>query len=102
MERFEVLNPVGAPGAKAEASAERVRDLNGKTIATISNGMFQAETVLGAVGDLIRKRFPTAKVIPWSEFPVISALGDSKELLKKLGEALRAKGVDAVVSSTGA
>lgn len=102
VETFEVLNPVGEPGAKRETPASRVHDLNGKTIGQVSNAMFQAEAVLAAVGDLIKKRYPTAKVIPWTELPLIEAMGDVDKGAKKLSEALRQKGCDAVISSTGA
>lgn len=102
VEKFEVLNPVGEPRAKRETSAARVQDLNGKTICAVSNGMFQADSVLSAFGDLIKKRYPTAKVVPWTEFPVISISGDVEKSLKELREAYRQKGCDAVIASTGA
>ena len=102
VEKFEVLNPVGEPSAKRQTSAPRVQDLNGKTICAVSNGMFQADAVLSAFGDLIEKRYPTAKVIPWTELPVSSILGDIEKSSKELREAYRQKGCDAVIASTGA
>ena len=102
VETFEVLCPVGEPGSKPVPSAARVQDLNDKTICQVSNGMFRADAVLSAVGDLIKKRFPRAKIIPWTEFPIIEPTTNVEQRLKKLSEALRQKGADAVISSTGA
>lgn len=100
-ERFEVLSPVGEPSAKRETSARRVADLNGKTICQVTNGHYKADVVLPAVGALIKKRFPTARIIPWTEFPIIDTLSDIEERLKRLSVLLRERGADAVISSTG-
>ncbi len=102
VEKFEVLRPVGEPSAKRQTSASRVQDLNGKTICAVSNGMFQADTVLSTFGDLIKKRYPTAKVIPWTELPLSSILGDIEKSSKELSKAYQEKGCDAVIASTGA
>jgi hypothetical protein len=101
-EKFEVLNPIGEPGAKRETFASRVQDFNGKTICAVSNGMFRAESVLSTFGELIKKRYPAAKFIPWTDLPVISVWGDVDKSLKELKTALQQKGCDAVIASTGA
>lgn len=101
-EKFDVLSPAGEPGAKWESAAASVEDLNDKTICQVSNGMFQADVVLAAVGELIKKRFPRAKIVPYTEFPLIEALSDVGKRLKDLSALLRQKGADAVISSTGA
>jgi hypothetical protein len=100
-ESFEVLTPIGEPSAKQETSAKRVKDLNGMTICQVTNGHYKADVVLPAVGELIKKRFPGAKVIPWTEFPIIDTLSDIDERLKQFSALLREKGADAVISSTG-
>jgi len=100
-EKFEVLNPVGETSAKQESSADRVHDLNGKTICQVTNGHYKADVVLPAVGELVKKRFPGAKIIPWTEFPIIDTLSDVEARLKEFSRLLREKGADAVISSTG-
>ena len=102
VEKLEVFCPVGEPGAKPVPSASRVQDLNGKIICQVSNGQFQAGTVLSAVGDLIKNRFPSAKVVPWTEFPIIDTKGDVEKRLKETREALQQNGADVVITSTGA
>lgn len=101
-EPYEVLSPAGAPGAEQAPPATRVHDLNGKTIGLLSNNQFRADVVLDTVGALVQQRYPTAKVIPWSEFPQIEAMGDVEARVAELTEVLRQKKPDAVVSSTGA
>lgn len=100
--KFSVLHPVGDPMESAEISAARVQDFNGKTICAVSNGMFRADTVTNTFGELIKKRFPLAKFIPWSEMPVISVWGDVDRSIGELREALQQKGCDAVIAATGA
>jgi len=102
VEKFDVLSPVGAPSVKRLPSAPRVADLDGKTICEVSNGMFQADTVLSTFGELIKERYPTARVIPWTELPVSSILGNIEKSSKELSDAYRQKGCDAVIASTGA
>ena len=101
-ECFEVLSPIGDPGVDELPSAARVKDLNGKTIALLSNDQFRADQVLAAVAEQIKARYPDARVIPWTEFPALSAMGDVDATLMKVSEALAARRPDAVVSSTGA
>ena len=101
-EQYEVLCPVGEPGLAPSPSAARLNDLDGKTIGLLSNGQFRADVVLATVGELVKKRFPRAKVIPWTEFPQIEAMGDVEKRVGELTEALRLKRPDAVISSTGA
>ena len=43
-----------------------------------------------------------AKVIPWEEFPRVSAMGDVHRSVAEVTEALRRRRPDAVVASTGA
>ena len=101
-DKFAVLSPVGEAAAQLAPSASRAQDLNGRTICQVSNGRFRADSVHAAFADLIRKRYPEAKVVPWNEFPIIEAMGDVDEELKALRQALRDKRCDAVVTSTGA
>lgn len=102
IEKLEVVCPLGEPATPQVPSASRINDLNGKTICHVSNGQFQADVVLTAVGDLIRERFPGAKIIPFTEFPLIRATADTEVRLTKLKEVLQQSGADAIITSTGA
>ena len=99
---YEVLSPMGDFGAQQAPSASRVKDLNGKTIALLSNHQFRADKVLAAVAQQVKQHYPTAKIISWTEFPQLSAMGDVEASVLELTETLKRLRPDAVVSSTGA
>lgn len=102
VEQIEALSPVGEPGIAALPSAARLDNLAGKTVALLSNGLFRADVVLEAAAALIKARFPTARVIHWSELPVLNPMGNVDQGVKELTAALAEKRPDAVIASTGA
>ncbi len=65
---LEVLDPTGAVEI-TETHAPRLDTLAGKTIAELSNDSWQAHRVLPEVRRLLQERFPTARFIPYTEFP---------------------------------
>ena len=65
---LEVYDPTGAMEI-TEAHAPRLDTLAGKTIAELSNDSWQAHRVMPEIRRLLQERFPTAKVIPYTEFP---------------------------------
>ena len=100
---YEVLRPIGEQADKGRPSiAPRMPDLRGKTIGQVSNGIFRADEVFSTIGELMKNRFPDVKIIPWTEFPIVSPMGDMDKICGDIREALLEKGCDAVISSTGA
>jgi hypothetical protein len=65
---LEVYDPTGAMEI-AETHAPRLDTLAGKTIAELSNDSWQAHRVMPEIRRLLQERFPTAKFIPYTEFP---------------------------------
>ena len=65
---LEVYNPTGA-FETTQLHASRLGDLNGKTICELSNDSWQAHRTFPAVRDLLQRKYPTAKIIPFTEFP---------------------------------
>jgi hypothetical protein len=65
---LEVYDPTGAMEI-TEVYAPRLNTLEGKTICELSNDTWQAHRVLPEIRRLLQKRFPTAKLIPYTEFP---------------------------------
>ena len=65
---LEVYDPTGGIEI-TEVHASRLDTLEGKTICELSNDTWQAHRVLPEVRRLLRERFPTAKFIPYTEFP---------------------------------
>ncbi len=65
---LEVYDPAGAMEI-TQVHARRLDTLEGKTICELSNDTWQAHRVLPEVRRLLQERFPTARFIPYTEFP---------------------------------
>jgi hypothetical protein len=65
---LKVYDPTGAMEI-TEVHAPRLKTLEGKTICELSNDTWQAHRVLPEIRRLLQERFPTAKFIPYTEFP---------------------------------
>ena len=99
--KYSALCPAGEQVDNRPLFAPRLSDLRGKTICQVSNGLFHADDVFSAVTELAEKHFPGVKIIPWTEFPVVSPTGDMDQICEDLREALKERKCDAVISSTG-
>jgi hypothetical protein len=65
---MKVYDPTGAMEI-TEFHAPRLDTLEGKTICELSNDSWQAHRVFPEIRRLLGERFPTAKFIPYTEFP---------------------------------
>ena len=65
---LEVYNPTGGMG-KTERHASRLDTLEGKTICELSNDKWQTQRTFPVIRELLQERFPTANIIPYTEFP---------------------------------
>ena len=105
MESFEVVSPAGGESIAQMPIAQRLEDLNGKTVAEIWNGVFKGDQSFPVLRRLLREKYPAIKIIPYTEFPHIYG-GDNppakKKLAKQLAELALEKGCDAVISGNGA
>lgn len=90
---LEVLNPCGVVGSPKGEFAPRLPDLNGKTICMLSNSLGEADRTFPAIRESLLKRFPTAKVIPHTEFPQGGDRIDSDEII----EIIKNRGGQAVI-----
>ena len=84
---MEVHDPTGAMEI-TEVHAPRLDTLDGKTICELSNDTWQAHRVLPEIRRLLQGRFPTAKFIPYTEFPTGNAGIDTEtaaELVARTG-----------------
>ena len=97
MHTFEILDPRGATEI-SQLHAARLSGLDGKTVALLSNDMWQAHRALPLVGRKLTELFPGATVVPETEFPQGNDLIDSEDA----ADALEARGVDAVVVGNAA
>ena len=81
---FELMDPSGAFEV-TNVHAPRVTTLEGKTICELSNDSWQALRTFPYLRELIKKQYPTATIIPWTEFPTVIDTAEVAALLKKRG-----------------
>ena len=98
---YEVLSPLGESTVEVPATVRFLPDLKGKTICEVRNGLFKSEVSFPIIRELLQKRYPDLKVIPYSEFPTQWAQPHTAEILKRVDTAVALmvqKGCDAVIT----
>ena len=105
-EVYEVVSPLGEPVVEMITMAPRLDTLEGKTIGELWNGGFRGDESFPIIEKMLRERYPTVKLIPYTEFSLITIASLHPEKKEKTLEALRAelkeKGCDAVITGNGA
>ncbi len=84
---LSLYDPTGAFQV-TQTFAARVPDLNGKVVCEITNGSWQAERTFALIRELLQKQFPTAKLIPFDQFPKLltgSDVAGLEDAVKKAG-----------------
>jgi hypothetical protein len=103
--KLKAVSPVGDPGIKTTHFVPPLETLNGKKVCEVWNGSFQGEASFRIIEEMLRKRYPRVKVIPYSEFPLFPVTALTAERKTDNLEALRGtllqKGCDAVISGNG-
>lgn len=94
---LEVFDPTGATGA-TQTHARRLDTLNGKTICELSNSLWETHRTFPLIRELLKERFPDAKFVPFTDFPVGSHFIDVDEI----ADLVKAKGCDAVIGGNSA
>jgi len=89
---LEVYNPTGAIQV-SYLFAPRLADLNGKTICEVSDDGWEAYRTFPAFREALQEKFPTAKIIPYTEFPV----GTYEIDVDNIGDLLKKKGCQAAI-----
>ena len=105
METFKVVSPLGFEVVESKGSADRLKDLNGKTIGEFWNGVFKGDVSFPLIRQQLKQRFPDLKIIPFTEFPHAPASdhpSKQRELAQRMAKLAREKGCDAVISGNGA
>ena len=93
---LEVYDPTGSIEI-TEVHAPRLADLNGKTICELSDFTWADDRTFPLIREQLQRRFPNAKLIPYTEFPLI--YGVEADVLSK---ALREKGCDGAIVGNAA
>lgn len=89
---LEVYDPTGAMKID-NLFSPRLADLNGKTICEVGDAIWQDDRTFPYLRELLQKRYPTIKIIPYTEFPWGSANID----VANIGKLLKAKGCEGAI-----
>ena len=98
--KYDALWPRGPRQAKVKPLARRLETLEGKTIGWLWDYVFRGDEVFTQLQESLRTRYPGIKFAHWSEFGNTHG-SDEREVVASLGQKLKAKSVDAVVSGMG-
>ncbi len=94
---MEVYNPCGTVQV-TNLHAPRLDTLGGKTIGELSNGDWEYARTFALIRELLQKRFPDAKIVPFTEFP----MGTLEIDVENIGEVVKEKGCDCVILGNAA
>jgi hypothetical protein len=89
---LEVYDPTGATEITNLFSA-RIDTLEGKTICELTNASWEARRTFPFIRELLQNQYPTAKIIPYTEFPQGTSAIDVKDIANMVKE----RGCDAVI-----
>ena len=94
---MELIDPTGATEV-AHLHAPRVADLNGKTVAMLSDDMWQAHRMLPMLRQQLEQTYDNIRVLPETEFPMGTQAMDTEAAV----DQIIAANVDAVVVGNAA
>ena len=95
---LEVYSPTGAIKV-TQLFSPRLPDLHGKTICELSNEMWETQRMFPVIRELLQRQFPTAKIIPYTEF-VRGRI--ELENAEDIGDIVAEKGGQAVITGNAA
>ena len=90
---LEVYNPSGAFEVN-QTFAPRLADLNGKTICEVSDGLWESQRTFPLIRSLLQRQFPTAKIVPYDQFPIQTGADIT---VANIGDLVKAKGCQGVI-----
>jgi len=101
---LKVVSPLGEVTVEEGTMAPRLDTLEGKTICMTWNGSFKSNVTLTVIAELLSKKYPTIKVIPYTEMPrsfKVPAPGTTSPEQTTLAATFKENGCDAVISGNG-
>jgi hypothetical protein len=108
---MQVAIPLGELATKTVPVAPRLDTLNGKTICELSSNMYNAEISFPILRELLKKRYPDLRVIPFiemnEELPESTVMtysgkiADQEEKTEAVVALAKKKGCDAVIVGNG-
>jgi len=100
-QRYDVLWPLARRAVSGHAAAQRLPDLNGKTVCELWDVIFRGETIYPLVREFIQQRFPRARFVGHAEFGNFHGARE-REVIAALPDKLRAHKADAAIIGIGA
>jgi hypothetical protein len=94
---LKVHNPSGTLEV-IQGHAPRLPGLNGRTICELSNALWEDHRIFPYIRQLLKERFPEAKIIPYTEFPMGTEPVENEATIDKLEQ----KGCEAVITGIAA
>ena len=98
---YEVVWPSGRSVYSIASLSPRLSDINGKTIAELSNYLFRVEKVFPLIRESLSRRYPGIKFVDAGVFGNVHGPG-SAERIQKLPALLRDNQIDGVIAGLGA
>ena len=92
MQTLEIFDPSGATEI-TRLHAPRLPSLEGKTVAMLSDDMWQSHRMLPLIKKMLEARYDNITIIPETEFPMGNTAMDREETV----DMMVARGVDAVI-----
>ncbi len=102
--KYEVVSPLGEREIKWIDMAPRLDTLEGKTVCELWNGSFKADITFQVIRELLQKKYPGIKIVPYTDMPhhhLLENPGVTNAESEALITALKEKGCDAVISGNG-
>jgi len=93
---LKVFDPTGSVEV-TQLHAPRLDDLNGKTICELGNGKWEDHRIFPVVRELLVKRYPDIKIIPYTEFTYGYDIDDDQ-----VAAMVKDKGAQGVILASGA
>ena len=94
---MNIHNPTGSTEIE-RLHAPRLASLEGKTIAMLSDDMWQSHRLLPLLKEQLENRYPGVTVLPETDFPMGTGPMDSEAT----ADLLQQRGVDAVIVGNAA
>lgn len=100
METYEAIWPRSPLGVQAHRLADRLDELANKRVAFLWDHLFRGDELFPVIKAELITRFEVAEVVGYEEFGNTHG-GDEAEVISRLPDRLRSRGIDAVVSGMG-
>jgi hypothetical protein len=97
---YDVVWPRSPRGIQQRCKADRVETLDGARVAFLWDYLFRGDELFPVLAEELTSRFPGVEIVDHTEFGNLHG-ADEKERVGRLGEELRSRHVDAVVSGMG-